>query len=72
MLEVGSSALHVAAAPATYLSSDTMFCRYSATDTFIDKAFRSYLINELSIKHESNPNLTKLSHLNTICNEGYF
>ena len=26
-------------APATYLSSDTRFCRYSATATFIDKAF---------------------------------
>ena len=42
--EVGSSALHVAVAPATYLSSDTRICRYSATATFIDKAFRFYLI----------------------------
>ena len=54
--EVGSSALHVAVAPrgyilgneaavpATYLSSDTRFCRYSATATFIDKAFSLYLI----------------------------
>ena len=29
---------------ATYLSSDTRFCRYSATATFIDKAFKFYLI----------------------------
>ena len=42
--EVGSSALHVAVAPATYLSSDTRFRRYSATGTFMDKAFRFYLI----------------------------
>ena len=42
--QVGSSALHVAVAPATYLNSDTRFCRYSATATFIDKAFRFYLI----------------------------
>ena len=48
---MGSSALHrryilgnVAVAPATYLSSDTRFFRYGATATFIDKAFRFYLI----------------------------
>ena len=29
---------------ARYLSSDSRFCRYSATATFIDKAFRFYLI----------------------------
>ena len=42
--EVGSCPLHVAEAPATYLSSDTRFCRYCATATFIDKAFLFYLI----------------------------
>ena len=35
---------NVAVAPATYLSSDTRFCRYSATATSINKAFRFYLI----------------------------
>ena len=35
---------NVAVAPATYSSSDTRFCRYSATATFIDKAFRFCLI----------------------------
>ena len=35
---------NVAVAPATYLSRDTRFCRYSATATFIDKAFRFHLI----------------------------
>ena len=34
----------VSAEPATYLSSDTRFCQYSATATFIDKAFRFHLI----------------------------